>query len=205
MRPDDLFLFLQRQYINAIKIEATATEPTTLPAIVPGDFLDSVAPSLELLQFLSSLGVQSLSIPCLTHSWTFSSSPSEQQAEHSWQLWTVLLMKYSFLHFPLHTVSLWLVHSAFFISCSAHWWHALHGEESYSLENVPVLQGRHSIVVGGPTRVLPHSGCNPNPLWHVSQGRQRSTVRVEFTIVYSFLPQIFLLLLGCMTFTENKF
>ena len=223
----DLLVFLfSLKYMKTITIMKTPTIPTMimiqcfiakppLPfvasvivviVVVVVDVVDVVVavPASWPAHVLSSLGLHSLFfMPWLTHSLIFSSLPSEQQAEHSWQLWRVSLMKYPFSHFPLHTVSLLLVHSAFFISCSAHWWHALHGEESYALENVPVLQAWHA-VVGGSCRALPHFGCNPNPLWHVSQDRHLWTVPVEFIIAYWFSPQIIPLLLGCITFKENK-
>ena len=182
---DSLFPFRLRQTITIIMTTAMATTIVDTMIMIkyfvakpPLPFVASVVGGWPA-HVLSGLGLHSLFfMPRPTHSLIFSSFPSEQQAEHSWQLWTVLLMKYPCLHFPLHAVSFLLVHSASFISCSAQWWQALQEDESYLLENVWALQERHSDI-GGWNSLLPHGGYSPYPSWHLPQDRHLLKVPFE--------------------------
>ena len=179
------FLFCLRQTITIVMTTRMGTTIENTMIVIKYFFGKPSLPFVAAVvgrwpaHVLSGLGLHSLFfMPRPTHSLIFSSFPSEQQAEHSWQMWTVLLMKYPCLHFPLHAVSLLLVHSASFISYSAHWWQALQEDESYSLENVWALQERHS-EIGGWNSLLPHGGYSPYPSWHLPQDRHLLKVPFE--------------------------
>ena len=104
-----------------------------------------------------------------------------------------------YIHLYLYTpvlqlVSDTLVQLADAISWGAHCWQFLQEDESSSAENVPEGHFLQDILnISSLVNCFPHGGCNPNPGWHVAQGKHFTKLPLnELTTVYSSSWQILL-------------